>query len=131
MGLRRIEKSVQRLMTSPFKRADRTARIVSRVLEIEQVETLEALAPGGSHRKIIEALNRQPSSDTVVLVGHEPDLGALAGLLVFGNSAALVLKKAGACSIRFDSAIGPGAGKLEWVAPPRVLCRVTRKSVAV
>ena len=73
-GLRRIE-NVDRILTSPLKRADRTARIVGQVLEVERLDTLDALAPGGAHAKILEALNGHPRGDTIVLVGHEPDLG--------------------------------------------------------
>ncbi len=120
MGLRRLERKIERVMTSPLKRADHTARILGRELEIEPVEKLDALAPGGSTRKILEAL-RAAKVETVVLVGHEPDLGSLAGWLVFDNGASLPLKKAGACSIRFDSAVAPGSGTLEWVASPRIL----------
>jgi phosphohistidine phosphatase len=127
LGLRRIEKSIERVIASPYKRADRTARILGRVLELDPVETLDALAPGGSQRKILETVNSPPRANTVVLVGHEPDLGALAGLLVFNNGAALPLKKAGACVISFEATARPGAGTLEWVAPPRLLCRVTRR----
>ena len=128
LGLRRMEGTIDRVLTSPLKRADRTARILGRVLGIEEVETLDALAPGGSTRKIIETLNGPPRADTVVLVGHEPDLGTLAGLLVFNSgTASLPLKKAGACRIAFESSVRPGAGALEWLSPPGMLSRVTRK----
>jgi phosphohistidine phosphatase len=132
LGLRRIERNIGRLMASPFQRADRTARILSRVLEIETVETLDVLAPGGPIRKIIEALNRAPRVDTIVLVGHQPDLGTLAGHLLFNNTEALLsIKKAGACGIWFESDVRPGAGKLEWSAPPAILCRLPRRKSAV
>jgi phosphohistidine phosphatase len=132
LGLRSIEREIERLMTSPFKRADRTARIVGRVLGIEAVETLDALAPGGSVRKIIEALNGAPRAEAIVVVGHQPDLGTLAGHLLFNNGEAmLAIKKAGACGIRFESAVRAGAGKLVWAAPPGILCRLTRRKAAV
>jgi phosphohistidine phosphatase SixA len=102
------------------------------VLDIEPVETLDALVPGGSARKIIESLNTAPRVDTIVLVGHQPDLGTLAGLLLFNSTETpLPIKKAGACGIRFETAVRPGAGKLEWSAPPSMLCRLTRRKVAV
>jgi len=132
LGLRRIEDNIERLMTSPYKRAERTARILGRVLEIEPVETLDALVPGGPVRKIIDALNATPRADTIVLVGHQPDLGMLAGQLLFGNAeASLPIKKAGACAIQFESAVRAGAGKLAWSAPPGILCRLTRRKAAV
>jgi phosphohistidine phosphatase len=125
-GLCRFERGIESILTSPFQRADHTARILSRTLGVESPETVEALAPGGSPRKVIEAVNGKPRAGTVVLVGHEPDLGALAALLVAGG-AAMPLKKAGACGIEFDGAARAGAGVLEWLAPPRLLCRVSRR----
>jgi len=127
-GLRRFEREIERVITSPFKRAERTARILGRVLEIDPVETLDALAPGGAQRRILEAVNAEKRGDTVVLVGHEPDLGNLAGLLVLG-AGVLPLRKAGACAISFEAAARPGTGTLEWLAPPRLLGRVTRTAV--
>ena len=126
-GLRRIEKNVDRIMTSPLKRAERTARIVGEELGVECVDTLEALAPGGTYAKVIEAVNGRPHGETIVLVGHEPDLGRLAAHLVFKNESALPLKKAGACAIRFDGPARAGSGTLEWLLPPRLLRGAGRK----
>ena len=131
LGLTRIERGIARVATSPFKRAERTARILGRVLGIEP-QAIDALAPGGSARKVVEALNGPPGGDSIVLVGHEPDLGALAGLLLFGNlEAALPLKKAGACAIEFEPPVRPGGGTLMWAAPPHVLFRISSKKVPV
>ena len=128
-GLAHIERSVERLVTSPFVRAERTARILGRVLGIE-AEVTDALVPGGATRRIMDALNGSPVAGSVVLVGHEPDLGALAGLLLFGNlETALPLKKAGACAIEIEPPVRPGGGRLMWAAPPHVLFRITRKKV--
>ena len=130
-GLRRVEKKVDRILTSPFKRAERTARILGEVLGIERLDTLAALAPGGSQAKLLEAIGSLPRSHTIILVGHEPDLGAFAGHLLFKTGASLPLKKAGACAIRCDGVVRAGAATLEWLVPPRLLLRVTRKKAAV
>src|SRR5437762_3410272 len=64
------------------------------------------------------------------LVGHEPDLGKLAGSLVFGAPRALPLKKAGACAIDFAGPVEAGAGQLAWFMSPkqlRALSRLRRK----
>ena len=87
------------------------------------VELLDALRPEGSYRKVIEFLSANGSDGAVVLVGHEPDLGKLAGTLVFGAPSALALKKAGACAIQFDGEIRAGAGSLSWFLPPKMLRR--------
>ena len=65
--------------------------------------------------------------ETVALVGHEPDLGKLAGTLVFGAPSALPLKKAGACAIQFEGAARPGAGRMVWLLTPRLLRRQAGK----
>jgi phosphohistidine phosphatase SixA len=59
-----------------------------------------------------------------VIVGHEPDLGRLAGMFVSSPQLAMPLRKAGACAIRFDQAVAQGKGQLEWHLPPRILRRL-------
>jgi phosphohistidine phosphatase len=124
-GLARIERSVTAVWTSPYTRADQTARMVAEALG-SPLEQVEELTPAGSQRKLLEALARLGASDTVVLVGHEPYLGKLATSLLFGAALALPLKKAGACAIEIDGAPRPGAGRLQWFLAPRLLRRMAR-----
>jgi len=91
------------------------------------VEDLAALAPGGSYRGVLQRLTALDGDGAVVLVGHEPDLGKLAGVLLFGAPAStLPLKKAGACIIDFDGPPRAGEGELMLFLPPRVLRRLGR-----
>ncbi|HEY2954375.1 MAG TPA: phosphohistidine phosphatase SixA [Candidatus Eisenbacteria bacterium] len=131
LGLRRIERNVDRILTSPFKRAERTAKILGQVLEMDGIEALDALVPGGSQAKIVEAVTAHPRARTVILVGHEPDLGMLAGHLLFKSQSPIPLKKAGACAIAFDGPVRAGTGGLEWLATPRLLRRFRRRKAAV
>jgi phosphohistidine phosphatase len=94
---------------------------------MDRVDTLEALSPGGSTRKIFEALATHRADASIVVVGHEPDLGALAGTLI--GTGALPLKKAGACAIECEGKAAPGTGELTWFIPPRLLRRLGRKKV--
>jgi phosphohistidine phosphatase len=66
-----------RLLASPALRAQETARALS-----EQFETLKELAPGAT----VEAILKVAANDgTVVLVGHQPDLGLALAYLVCGE----------------------------------------------
>ena len=56
----------------------------------------------------------------VLLVGHEPHLGDLLGLLVAEGRAALPLKKAAAAWVELEG----GAGALKALLPARVLERI-------
>lgn len=131
-GLAKLEGDIGVVYTSPLVRADETARILADVLECtEPPQTMTALHPGGSRRRIIETLEKLDAGLTVVLVGHEPDLGKLAGMFLFGAPASIPLKKAGACVIQFVGPVRAGSGRLVGFYPPRVLRRVAGRKVRV
>lgn len=122
-GLARIERGIGLVATSPFVRADETARILAGACGLEGAETTDALVPGRSFRQALEWLDSHRDAGDIVLVGHEPDLGKLAGTLVFGAPAWLPLKKAGACAIEIDGDLQPGTGRLVWFMQPKMLRR--------
>jgi phosphohistidine phosphatase len=131
-GLERLikDRSCQ-VLSSPLARAEQTARILHRELGCdEEMEPMDALAPGGSYRTVIRGLAARDANGAVCLVGHEPDLGVLAGWMVFGAPRALELKKAGAAALVFDGTPKAGTARLEWLLPPRLLRRMGRRRVA-
>ncbi len=127
-GLIRIEPGLRLVVTSPLVRAEQTARILAEAASGVPCKVLEALRPAGSHRAIVEFLAAlRPADNVVALVGHEPDLGRLAGVLVFGTPMAIALKKAGACAIDFEARVKLGAGSMRWMLTPRLLRRLAGK----
>jgi len=127
-GLARLNGRARAIWTSPFMRAAQTAEIVRDAFKLDDIHVAEALKPGGSWRELIEQLQRsRVAAGTIVLVGHEPDLGKFAGSLVFGAPRALPLKKAGACAIDFEGPIEAGGGRLAWLLPPKLLRSLSRK----
>jgi phosphohistidine phosphatase len=132
-GLARIERDATAIWTSPLLRAMQTATILSEELGLEDaLETTELLAPGDAHRGVIHRLAEADPSSNIFLVGHEPDLGRLAGYMLFGAPASsLPLKKAGLCVVAFDGAPHAGTGELEAFMPPKLLRRLARKGARV
>lgn len=126
-GVLALERRVAAVLTSPLVRADETAQILASEASLGEVTTIEALSPGGSWREAIAAIAGHTSEsglgerDVLVVVGHEPDLGKLAGVLLFGAPRSLPLKKAGACALSFDGPPAAGAGTLRWFLGPRAL----------
>jgi phosphohistidine phosphatase len=129
LGLIRLESGITHILTSPLKRAAETAELLGDALAgAVKVESFDGLAPGRPFRTTLARLADLGLDDVVVLVGHEPDLGKLAGVLLIGAPAALPLKKAGACAIAFDGMVVSGGGQLEWFLPPKVLRRRMRRT---
>jgi phosphohistidine phosphatase len=127
-GLERlIADRVSVVATSPYERAARTARLAADALGCERIETLDVLIPGAATLRALRAITALASKGVVVVVGHEPDLGKLAGTMVFGDGSHLPLKKAGACAIDFTENPASGQGTLAWLVPPRVLRRLGRR----
>jgi phosphohistidine phosphatase len=130
-GLRRLLGRAARVCSSPLARARQTARILCEAMGPEaRVETLNVLAPGAPLREGVRWLKEARPGASVVLVGHEPHLGRLAGVLLFGSAEpGLPLRKAGAMVIDFVGAVEPGAGRLYAALPPKALRRMGRSKV--
>jgi phosphohistidine phosphatase len=121
-GVARMEPRISRVVSSPAVRALDTARCLTDKLDLGgDPELLPALAPEGAWRRVIDWLTGQPGDAVLALVGHQPGLDLLAGgLLRTSGEGALVLKKAGACSITCEVP-EPGRGQLRWWLRPAAL----------
>jgi phosphohistidine phosphatase len=117
-----LELSFDLILSSPYLRAQQTAEVVAEVLEAgKKLELSDSLTPAGSTKKLVELLNaRQPSPESVLLVGHEPYLSGLVSLLVSGRETfAVVMKKGGLCKLSTES-LKPGrCAALEWLLTPK------------
>jgi len=124
-GLRRVAGDIDLVLSSPFVRAMQTARVLNEVAGWPSAETLPMLEPSYRPGEIISAVQRRRNDGVVALVGHEPLLGELAGVLLAGAGApALPLKKGGAACFRAAIGAAEGAMTLVWWLPPKVLTRL-------
>ncbi len=101
------------VLTSPLPRASQTAEIAAEVLEAELRED-KNLRPGFNVKKLTEIL-RESSTDSVMVVGHEPDFSHTVGELIGG---AIKLKKAGIALVDLDRTTMKG--ELLWLIPPKI-----------
>lgn len=98
-GLARLYPPVGALLTSPYVRAYETAVIVGSVLGLP-VETADALAPGFDLSRLDQALALRPDIESMLLVGHEPDLSQIIHLLTQRDETErVVMKKASCCLV--------------------------------
>ena len=78
------------VLASPARRAQETARALGR-----PCKTIPRLAPGASARDILGAAEWPTRRGAVVIVGHQPELGRTAALLIAGVKASCSVKKGG------------------------------------
>ncbi len=127
LGLVHLEPEVSIVFASPLLRSAETAQCLHEAAgDGAVVRMTEALAPGASWRAALALLDDVPDAGTVAFVGHEPDLGKLAGVLLFGAPAAMPMRKAGGCCLEFAARAAAGKGRLRWFLPPRALRRFAR-----
>ena len=121
-GLLEMDVVIDFVLTSPLVRARETATILAAGLKPKPaLAEIEALAPGGRHPAVIEAIKTHTKRHRrLALVGHEPDLGELASRLI-GARGNIEFKKGAVCLIEVDGNTPGGPGTLRWMLPPRAL----------
>jgi len=120
-GLNAIGVTFDQIVSSPLVRARQTADVFSQDLKSKPpIATSDALAPAGAPPAVIQEITKHVRKARVALVGHEPNLGELAALLI-GARTPLEFKKGGIC--RIDLAMLPpkGGGMLRWFLTPKML----------
>ncbi len=120
-AMRAMRLSFDVVFSSHFVRARQTAEIVVESLRAKQrLQLTEHLAPGTpADSQVAWLKSLRPAPESVLLVGHEPNLSELSSRLLTGQEMlALNFKKAGLCKV---SAERPGSGRatLEWFLTPR------------
>ncbi len=105
------------ILMSPLVRARETAEIVTEALAGVDLELCEALAPGVDEASITELLERRSPSGSVMLVGHEPDMGELLAFWLCGRVGAFQTRfRKGAVACLLAGMLPPhGRATLEWL----------------
>lgn len=121
-GLRKLKVVPDTLLSSPLLRAQQTADIVAQAFDRLAVTSCEELGHGFSCPALLARLRELPSKASVVLVGHQPDLGMFASFLLVGDdSVEVALKKGGLCWIEFEKAPAAGQGTIRWLLTQKQL----------
>ena len=119
-GLKALLPSLDVLATSPLLRASQTAAALAAAYGVKPVR-VPSLSPASDPARLLGWLSRRREG-SVAIVGHEPHLSGLVGLLLTGRPARFMeLKKGGACLLSFDEAPRPGTGLLRWLLMPSQL----------
>jgi phosphohistidine phosphatase len=121
-AMEEMDLEFEAIITSPFVRAAQTAEIIAEAFELgKKLSSTEHLTPNGNPKLLLEHLNQlTPAPKGVLLVGHEPYLSQLIGLLVAGNTNVLVdLKKGALCKLEIETLRYARCATLAWLLSPK------------
>jgi phosphohistidine phosphatase len=124
-GLAAFGVQIDLILTSPLVRCRQTADLLAAGLPGKpRIQAIDSLAPGAGHARLIAEVARVARRARIALVGHEPDIGVLAGKLL-GTRRSLEFRKGAVCRIDVDALPPGGPGRLRWFATPRMLRRLS------
>ena len=122
-GLKQAERMAQwldshlpdtcRVLVSPADRAQQTAVALQR-----KFKTVPELAPGASVAAVLTAANWPDSREPVLIVGHQPTLGAVASFLMSGEEAYWSVRKGAVWWLSNRAKEGVAAVVLKVVVAP-------------
>lgn len=113
------------ILTSPLLRARQTAEILQTAGLGNKIKESTSLVPDGDINNWLNWYHkwRQSGGNCLALVGHQPDSGNWAEILVWGEPrGGLLLKKAGAIGLILPETGDPvGKSVLFWLTSPKLL----------
>ena len=122
-GLRRVVRSVDLVLASPFPRAWHTAELLSEEAGWPTPTRCEALEAGRDPTETLNGVRPHFEAGAVALVGHEPNLSQVVSTLLSGRSTEvrLDLRKGGAACLRLEGSPRAEETTLRWLLTPKVL----------
>jgi phosphohistidine phosphatase len=109
--IREIQLHFELILTSPLLRAQETAKILQDIGLSSKVEEFSPLAPDGNIEAWVSWLQQRrltTNDQSIALVGHQPDLGNWAEVLIWGKAQEkLLLKKAGIIGLKLPETETP------------------------
>jgi phosphohistidine phosphatase len=123
-ALDKMNVRIEMILSSPLRRARETAEIARKRLHLkkDRLVLIDQLAPLGDTSQLIADIQAKYMFDSLMLVGHEPDLSNLISLLLSGDtSLSITMKKGGICCLSVDELVPGKCATLEWLMSPAQL----------
>ena len=110
------------ILTSPYRRASQTAEIVAEALQMAGgAQTQDFLVSGMDPETALAELQAFGWAQSLLIVGHQPDLGVLAtALLGLSDASGLPVGKATLICLRVER-LAPYGASLEFAVPVELM----------
>lgn len=124
-GIARIQKEMDLLVSSPLLRAIQTSDILDGPLKIKRVILSSKLEPLVSPDELGEWLSTI-KEDSVILVGHEPQLSHFSSWLIgVFDYEIFRFKKGGVAMFEIDGSLEKGKARLKFLLQPALLKKIS------
>ena len=126
-GMRNLGYIPGTIMSSPLPRASQTADILLEILGAKiPLKTVSSLAPSGTRQDLYREISQyEKKLESLMIVGHQPSLGEIAGEIAWGSADCYIeLKKGGVCVLDLESTRGVPKGILVSLLTPSILRRL-------
>ena len=126
-GLRALDYVPEAILSSPLLRARQTAELLLEIFgKGIEFKATPSLAPSGSRQDLYREIALYDKKlKSLMLVGHQPSLGEIAGEIAWGSTDHYVeLRKGGTCAIDLESVRGIPKGKLVSLLTPSILRKI-------
>ena len=123
--LKRLDVTLDLVLTSPLTRAHETAKAVVEAMESDaKIRTLDALTPDAEDDAAWQAISRS-GGESVLVVGHLPSIASLAGSLLGSLAEApLHFQKASIAALACERPGRKPRVTLEWMLSPGLVKRL-------
>jgi len=130
-GLNRLDVQPTPVVSSPLIRAIETAKSRHSSLRVCSVmQIIDELLPDAPPNRLVSIPHNLPPESCVLCVGHEPQLGMAASVLLSGRvSVPFPLKKSWACLIELSIPAKPGRSVLRWQLTPSQLSAIGKQKL--
>ncbi len=129
LGMAKLGLRFDEILSSPLQRAVETALIIADAVGTREAVSIEpGLQPGCVLSGLVPVLERRAGNSSLLLVGHQPDMGRLASELIRSDTP-VPFQKGGFCCIEVVSwTMLPDAQAtmLAYLLPPHVLVALGR-----
>ncbi|MBI5484090.1 MAG: phosphohistidine phosphatase SixA [Deltaproteobacteria bacterium] len=106
------------ILTSPLLRAVQTAEIqAAKACRKKELIVSALLSPGADMDELIACLTERKGAKRVMVVGHEPQLGALVTALLGRADGSITLKKGACVALELSSGRKPESSFLWYMTP--------------
>ena len=125
-GMLKLGVEFDAIFDSGDTRARQTAEAVTDAYRIDSrdIRAVPALEPDHDPAEVLSVLEGVEDAKRVLMVGHEPHLGATVKYIAGGRDGFRVdFKKGALCRLDLES-LKRGAGTLVWLLPPKALRKI-------